>query len=109
MSRERHTPEQIIGKLRESVSLANGKTVRISAVHGAASHRGLAREPQVGRTHLATGGAEGAGKATKTRPNVAQRRPSWPNHVWAYDFVMAHTHEGRTIRMLTIIDEYTRE
>ncbi len=36
-------------------------------------------------------------------------RPSWPNHVWAYDFVMARTHDGRTFRMLTIIDEYTRE
>ncbi len=36
-------------------------------------------------------------------------RPSWPNHVWAYDFVMARTHDGKAIRMLTIIDEYTRE
>ena len=36
-------------------------------------------------------------------------RPSWPNHVWAYDFVMARTHNGRTFRMLTIIDEWTRE
>ena len=36
-------------------------------------------------------------------------RPSCPNHVWAYDFVMARTHDGRTFRMLTIIDEWTRE
>ena len=36
-------------------------------------------------------------------------RPCWPNHVWAYDFVLARTHDGRTFRMLTIIDEYTRE
>jgi putative transposase len=36
-------------------------------------------------------------------------RPSWPNHVWAYDFVQDHTHDGRTIRMLTVIDEFTRE
>ena len=36
-------------------------------------------------------------------------RPSWPNHVWAYDFVMARTHDGRAFRMLTIIDEFTRE
>ena len=36
-------------------------------------------------------------------------RPNWPNHVWAYDFVMARTHDGRAFRMLTIIDEYTRE
>lgn len=36
-------------------------------------------------------------------------RPSWPNHVWAYDFVLARTHDGRVFRLLTVIDEYTRE
>ena len=36
-------------------------------------------------------------------------RPQYPNHVWAYDFVMDRTHDGRAFRMLTIIDEYTRE
>ena len=36
-------------------------------------------------------------------------RPCWPNHVWSYDFVMARTHDGKAFRMLTIIDEYTRE
>ena len=36
-------------------------------------------------------------------------RPCWRNHVWAYDFVQARTHDGRAFRMLTVIDEYTRE
>ena len=36
-------------------------------------------------------------------------RPCWRNHVWAYDFVMARTHDGRSFRMLTVIDEYSRE
>jgi hypothetical protein len=36
-------------------------------------------------------------------------RPERANHVWSYDFVSAKTHDGRTIRMLTLIDEYTRE
>lgn len=36
-------------------------------------------------------------------------RPEYPNHVWSYDFVMDRTCDGRPIRMLTIIDEYTRE
>ena len=35
-------------------------------------------------------------------------RPSWPNHVWSYDFVMDRTHEGKAFRMLTVIDEFTR-
>jgi putative transposase len=36
-------------------------------------------------------------------------RPTWKNHVWAYDIVHDRTHDGRPLRMLTIVDEYTRE
>jgi len=36
-------------------------------------------------------------------------RPQYPNHVWAYDFMMDRTHNGKAFRILTIIDEYTRE
>ena len=36
-------------------------------------------------------------------------RPAYPNHVWSYDFVMERTHDGRRFRMLTVIDEFTRE
>jgi putative transposase len=36
-------------------------------------------------------------------------RPEHPNHVWSYDFVEARTHEGRSLRLLTLIDEFTRE
>jgi len=36
-------------------------------------------------------------------------RPTHPNHVWSYDFVMARTHDGRPIKILTVIDEYTRK
>ncbi len=36
-------------------------------------------------------------------------RPCWPGHVWAYDFVEDRTHDGRKLRMLTVIDEFSRE
>lgn len=36
-------------------------------------------------------------------------RPTHRNHVWSYDFVQDTTHDGRPLRMLTILDEYTRE
>src|SRR5215469_5639645 len=36
-------------------------------------------------------------------------RPERARHVWSYDFVSATTHDGRTLRLLTLIDEYTRE
>ncbi|NJO33758.1 MAG: IS3 family transposase [Rhodospirillales bacterium] len=36
-------------------------------------------------------------------------RAEWRNHVWAYDFVEHRTHDGRKMRMLCVVDEYTRE
>jgi len=36
-------------------------------------------------------------------------RPERANHVWSYDFVSAMTHDGRTLRLLVLLDEYTRE
>ncbi len=36
-------------------------------------------------------------------------RPERAGHVWSYDFVSAQTHDGRQVRLLTLIDEYTRE
>jgi len=35
-------------------------------------------------------------------------RPEEPNHVWSYDFVHAWTDDGRSLRLLTLIDEFTR-
>jgi len=36
-------------------------------------------------------------------------RPQYRNHVWSYDFVHHRTYDGRSFRMLTVIDEYSRE
>jgi putative transposase len=36
-------------------------------------------------------------------------RPEHRNHVWSYDFVSAKTYDGRTVRMLNLIDEHSRE
>jgi transposase InsO family protein len=36
-------------------------------------------------------------------------RPQYPNHVWAYDFVADRTVDGRPLKMLTIIDEFSRQ
>jgi transposase InsO family protein len=36
-------------------------------------------------------------------------RPEYRNHVWSYDFVAERTSDGKAIRMLNIIDEYTKE
>src|SRR3546814_14561632 len=36
-------------------------------------------------------------------------RPEYPGHVWSYDFVEGRTHDGRRYRILSIIDEASRE
>src|SRR5512141_2015323 len=36
-------------------------------------------------------------------------RPERKDHVWSYDMVMERTSDGRPLRILAIIDEYTRE
>jgi len=35
-------------------------------------------------------------------------RPQHRNHVWSYDFVEAQTYDGRRLRLMTLIDEFTR-
>lgn len=41
--------------------------------------------------------------------SCVRRRPEYKNHVWAYDFVQDRTHDGKAFRILTVIDEYSRE
>ena len=40
---------------------------------------------------------------------VIRRRAERANHVWAYDFVMDQTEDGRRLKFLTVVDEWTRE
>ena len=41
--------------------------------------------------------------------SLIRLRPEHVNHVWAYDFVACRTHLGKLIRLLTVIDEWSRE
>ena len=36
-------------------------------------------------------------------------RPAYADHVWSYDFMADRTTDGRALKLLTIIDEYSRE
>lgn len=38
-----------------------------------------------------------------------RRRSEYVDHVWSYDFVMERTQDGRSIKMLNIVDEFSRE
>jgi transposase InsO family protein len=54
------------------------------------------KQPKRGRLWLADG-------------SCIRLRPEHKNHVWAYDFLSETTHDGRRLRILTVLDEYTRE
>jgi transposase InsO family protein len=54
------------------------------------------KQPQRGRIWLNDG-------------SCIRLRPLYKHHVWSYDFVADRTHDGRPIRMLTVLDEYSRE
>ena len=55
-----------------------------------------ARQPKRGRLWLNDG-------------SCVRLRPERANHVWAYDFVEDRTRDGRKIRLLNVVDEFTRE
>ena len=55
-----------------------------------------AKQPKKGRLWLADG-------------SCIRLRPEHRNHVWSYNFVEDRTHDGRKIRMLNVIDEFTHE
>ena len=54
------------------------------------------KQPKRGRLWLADG-------------SRIRRRPEYWHHVWAYDFVAERTHDGRPLKILTVVDEYSRE
>jgi transposase InsO family protein len=54
------------------------------------------RQPRRGRLWLSDG-------------SCIRLRPERKDHVWSYDLMVARTQEGRAFRILTILDEYTRE
>src|SRR5437870_2582811 len=51
-------------------------------------------------------------KRPRRRVATSRPRPQMPtamNHMWAYDFVFDTCADGRTLKCLTVIDEFTRE
>ena len=41
--------------------------------------------------------------------SIIRLRPHYPNHIWSIDFVHDRLSNGRPYKMLTVLDEYTRE
>jgi len=49
------------------------------------------------------------GRIWLTDGSCVRHRPTHRDHVWSYDFVHARTRNGRPLRLLTLMDEYSRE
>ena len=69
---------------------------RVERIWRASGLRVPKRQPKRGRLWLGDG-------------SCVRLRPQHRNHVWAYDFVTCRTHDGRAFKMLTVVDEFTRE
>jgi putative transposase len=44
-----------------------------------------------------------------SRAKVEMQRAAYPNHVWTYDFIDDVTERGSQIRILNVVDEFSRE
>jgi putative transposase len=76
-----------------------GWSVNLKRVHRLCRREGL-KVPQRQRKRRRLGNGENG---------CTRRRAERPNHVWSYDFILDQTADGRTLKLLPIVDEFTRE
>ncbi|MFH1616733.1 MAG: IS3 family transposase [Planctomycetota bacterium] len=90
----RYGYRRITIKLREKDWLINFKRVyRLWRQEGLKIHRKQ-------RKKLYTGGSENA---------CHRRRPEYYSHIWSYDLLSERLENGRLVKLLVVIDEFTRE
>jgi len=41
--------------------------------------------------------------------SITRKQAEYPGHVWSYDFAMDATEDGRRLKMMPIVEEYSRE
>jgi len=90
----RYGYRRITGELRDEGWRVNHK--RVERIWRQEGLKVPAKQPKRGRLWLNDG-------------SCIRLRPAYKDHVWSYDFVADRTKDGRPLKMLTIIDEYTRE
>lgn len=76
---------------RESVQVNHKRVYRIWKAEGLSLKKGRSKRR----------------KAAVTKAEI--KRAERPNHVWTYDFIDDATEKGRQIRILNVVDEYSRE
>lgn len=76
-----------------------GWSVNVKRVHRLWRREGL-KVPQIQRKRRRLGHSENS---------CTRRRSERPDQVWSYDFLYDQTADGRQLKILPIVDEYTRE
>jgi len=90
----RYGTPRITGTLEEEGWCVNHK--RVERIWRSEGLKVPSKQPKRGRLWLNDG-------------SCIRLRPERRDHVWAYDFVSDRTHDGRPFRLLTLVDEFTRE
>ena len=90
----RYGYRRVTALLRAAGWLVNDK--RVERIWRSEGLKVPAKQPKKGRLWLNDG-------------SCVRLRPEHRDHVWSYDFVEDRTHDGRKIRMLNVVDEFTRE
>jgi len=90
----RYGSPRITGMLRNEGWNVNHK--RVERIWRQAGLKVPRKQPRRGRLWLNDG-------------SCVRLRPERRDHVWACDFVLARTHEGLPLRLLVVVDEWTRE
>ena len=44
-----------------------------------------------------------------SKNGCTRKKARYPNHVWTYDFLFDQTEDGRRLKLLPVVDEFTRE
>jgi len=87
---------RMVAALMRNAGWIQASTDRVQRIWGEEGLKVPKDQPKRGRLWLADG-------------SCVRLRPEHMNHVWSYDFVTVIDAAGRRLRMLTLIDEFTRE
>jgi len=100
--------------------LERARSIRVSATAAPpdapapAACPGSRRAPQreARAAALPAGGAQAADEEAPQTPRPGRAIPvvaAYPHHVWAYDFVFDWCENGRQLKFLTVVDDFTRQ
>jgi transposase len=108
MARKRYSDEDVLNLLRQiELSLASGSSIetacRSAGISDATYYNWRKRYGGIPQRHRKRK------RLDHKDSSVIRLRPKYQNHIWSIDFVHDKLANGRPYKMLTVLDEYSRE